>query len=337
MADELCISWNEVYDAWHLHYNTYDDEVKKAFNQFYDPQRFFESKSPTVGMPLSIGISSVTGRCEVVMSLNICEHLLKFITQTIPQVPPPSLNKLTPSHYEIIERVKITEPNVFSKIQQKAKKKNKQREKLRMAKRELELAKRVLNGDKYVFISIDIEAYELDHSILLEIGWSMYDSKNKKLMDQHYINSNYRHLKNERFVADQKEKFLFGTSVWCTMKQALIELRKDLDWAVQRDGGFILVGHGLDSDIKYLRNEKFHWPTVDGNETLDVEDSAKITILNTDTIYAASINDLHNPPSLGRTLELLNIETWNLHNAGNDAHYTLLLLMMLVGDKSKFS
>ncbi|KAI7908325.1 uncharacterized protein BX663DRAFT_425507 [Cokeromyces recurvatus] len=333
----MSIGWSDVYEAWKAHYDRFDETVRKAFNHFYNPQLFFGPKSATVGMPLSVA-SALTGRYEVVMSLNICEQLLKFITQSIPQVPPPSLSDLTPVLYEISERFNATEPNVFLKYQQKVKRKNKQREKLRMAKRELELAKRLLNGDQYVFISLDIEAYESDHSILLEIGWSMYDAKNKKLMDQHYVNSNYRHLKNGKFVADQKEKFLFGTSVWCTMKQALIELRKDLDWAVQRDGGFILVGHGLDSDLKYLHKEGFHWPTADGSgETLNIEESAKIAILNTDTIYAASINNLHNPPSLGKTLDLLHIETWNLHNAGNDAHYTLLLLMMLVGDKSNFS
>lgn len=250
------------------------------------------------------------------MEMHIYEQLVDFIQQQIPSIPSPPLAGISPQEYEIIESFEASQSNMLSKYQQKAKKKNKQREKLCAARKEASLAGMLVNDKRYVFISLDIEAYELDHSILLEIGWSMFDSKSGLFMDQHYIMDNYRHLKNGKFVDDQREKFMFGTSVWCSLKQALIELRKDLDWAVERDGGFVLVGHGLDSDLKYLRQQKFLWPTVDGQDAPTVEESAKITIFNTDTIYAASIDDLHNPPSLGKTLNLLGVETWCLHNAG---------------------
>lgn len=266
---------------------------------------------------LLLGVSVNNGQYAVIMALHICEQLLQFITQRIPQVQPPSLSNLYPSTYQIIERFEATTPNIFSKYQQKAKKNNKAQAKLVEAKRMGELAHTLVHGQKYNFISIDIEAYELDHSILLEIGWSMYDAKADKFMDQHYAINTYKHLTNGKFVDDQRMRFAFGTTVWCNLKQALKELRKDLDYAVERDGGFVLVGHGLDSDLKYLKQQKFKWPTTThGYDTLGIEDSAKIAILNTDTIYAASINDLHNPPSLGKTLDIFNIEAWNLHNAG---------------------
>jgi hypothetical protein len=250
------------------------------------------------------------------MALHIFEQLINFIQQAIPSIPPLPLTYISPKEYEIIEHFEATKSNLLSKYQQKAKKKNKQHDKIRAAQNEFDLATRLVNGKDCVFISLDIEAYEYDHSILLEIGWSIFDAKTNLFMDQHYIMDNYRHLKNSKFVDDQKEKFMFGTSVWCSLKQALIELRKDLDWAVERDGGFVLVGHGLDSDLKYLHQQKFLWPTADGQDSLTVEGSAKIAILNTDTIYAASIGNLHNPPSLGKTLDLLGVDTWNLHNAG---------------------
>lgn len=281
------------------------------------------------------------------MPRHIYEQLIYFIHQKIPQVPEFLLENLTPIEYEIIDRFEAFTANVLSKSHQKAKKKTKQLNRIREAHEEAALAKRLVNSSNYVFVSIDIEAYEKDHSILLEIGWSMYDASTNTCMDQHYINDQYRHLLNGQFVEDQKERFNYGTSVWCSLKQALIELRKDLDWAVKRDGGFVLVGHGLDSDLKYLAKQNFLWPDKQGGEVASVEKSAKIAILNTDTIYGSSINDLHNPPSLGKTLALLGIDTWNLHNAGksffqafegrhlicelgNDAHYTLLLLLKLV-------
>lgn len=250
------------------------------------------------------------------MALHTCEQLLDFLQERIPYVQPPSLSNLVPKPYEILDRFEATSPSIFSKYQGKAKKKNKARAKLYEAKALRELGRKLVHDQKYVFVSIDIEAYEMDHRILLEIGWSMYDAKTEKFLDQHYAIDSYKHLTNGKFVDDQRMRFSFGVTVWCSLKQALKELRKDLDWAVERDGGFILVGHGLDSDIKYLKQHKFQWPTAKNSETPNVEDSAIVAILNTDVIYGASVNDMHNPPSLGRTLNLLNIENWNLHNAG---------------------
>jgi hypothetical protein len=274
-----------------------------------------------------------------------------MIATALEEYPEPNLDDLTPQPYEIIERHDVDNPNMLKKILQKAKKKNKAEQKLVMATGEVQLGKRLIADKRYVLFSIDIEAYELDHSILLELGWSLYDSRTEKLMDQHYLVDNYRHLTNGKFVEDCKMKFMFGTSVWCSLQQILIELRKDLDWAVKRDGGFVLVGHGLDSDITYLRKQGFMWPAPFGGETLDINSSAMIAQLNTDTIYGSTIGNLHNPPSLGRTLTLLSADTWHLHNAGkcivvmsnlfgallmnliigNDAHYTMLLLMLLLG------
>lgn len=266
-------------------------------------------------------MSQADGRYEVVMGLHICEQLIEFLREKIPFVPLPSLSSLHPEKYDIINRFEATDNQILQRTQQKAKKKNKAQIKLREAKELMELARSLVHGKKYVFVSIDIEAYEMDHSILLEIGWSMYDAATDRFLDQHYAMDTYKHLTNGKFVDDQRMRFNFGTTVWCSLRQALKELRKDLDWAVNRDGGFVLVGHGLDSDIKYLKKQKFQWPTREGADTLLVEESANVTILNTDVIYAASINDLHNPPSLGKTMDILGIENWNLHNAGNKIRF----------------
>ncbi|KAI7895872.1 uncharacterized protein EV154DRAFT_558931 [Mucor mucedo] len=334
MTIEKAVSWNNVYETWRHHfYNLGDEEAKNGFNAFFDPKNFFAPHSPTIGMPLALGISQVDGRYEVVMGLHICEQLIEFLREKLPCTPLPTLSNLSPAKYEIIERFEATHNEILQRTHQKAKKRNKARTKLMDAKKLSALARTLVHGGKYVLVSIDIEAYEMDHSILLEIGWSMYDAASDRFLDQHYAMDTYKHLTNGKFVSDQRMRFNFGTTVWCSLKQALKELRKDLDWAVARDGGFVLVGHGLDSDIKYLLQQKFKWPTADGSETLSVEESAHVAILNTDVIYAASINDLHNPPSLGKTMDLLDIENWNLHNAGNDAHYTLLLLMKLVNKK----
>ncbi|KAI8144461.1 hypothetical protein BJV82DRAFT_68840 [Fennellomyces sp. T-0311] len=274
------------------------------------------------------------------MTLSTCNNFretLEMLMQRVdPHLPAPERPVPLCSHYIDTHMIEVNSRNVFSRLQQKVKKANKRAEKLQHAIDDLHRAVELIQSKKYVFCAIDIEAWEQDHSILLEIGWTLYDSTTDRYMDQHYLISTYRHLVNGRFVSDEKMNFSFGTSVWCTLKQALKELRKDLDWCVQRDGGFVLVGHGLDSDLKYLQKAQFLWPCSDGKqETLDVNQSAIVTICNTDEMYGASIKDLHNPPSLGSTMAILGLESQNLHNAGNDAHYTMLLFMELIKNVSQ--
>jgi hypothetical protein len=230
-----------------------------------------------------------------------------------------SLSSLTIQTYSNIEPCPISTPEHFTKALQSIKKQNKRKQRLQDAITYWKAASDLVKAQRYVFVSFDIEVYEMDHKVLLELGWSMYDSRNKKFMDQHYINNAYRHLSNGRFVDDQKLKFMFGVSVWASIDQALTEFRKDLEWCVRRDGGFILVGHGHESDIKFLAMQKFKWPTAANGgrgSTTDVNQSAFIATLDTKTLYGAYCNDMHNPPSLGRTLDNLNLESWCLHNAG---------------------
>ncbi|KAI8976961.1 hypothetical protein BDB01DRAFT_302190 [Pilobolus umbonatus] len=328
--EDYCVDWDEVYTSWKVHYSSYGPEAKHQFDDFYHTSHFFQQKGPGHNLPLALGFSHHTGEYQVVMSHTLYKHLLSRIQHHIPSAPSPHELAVTPQYYEIIDSVIVTHPNILTKLKRDAKRKNTARHKLLEAKQELQLAAHLVSHPSCVLLSLDIEAYESDHSICLELGWSMYDSRTDQFMDQHYMMSDYRHLTNGKFVSNEKLNFQYGVSVWCTLEEALIELRKDMDWACQRDGGFVLVGHGLRSDLKYLQEMKFQWPTVDGENTLNVDESAVLHVLNTDTMYGALIDNLHNPPSLGKTLDVFDIEHWGLHNAGNDAHYTLLLLMHLV-------
>ncbi|CAO3629504.1 unnamed protein product [Cunninghamella echinulata] len=228
----------------------------------------------------------------------------------------------------------------YNKLVRKVKSANKRLNKILKAQQDYQRAKDYVKEKKYVFVSIDIEAYELDHSILLEIGWTLYDSRYDRLQDQHYMMDPYKHLTNGRYVENQKLQFQFGDSIWCSLNQAFQELYKDLAWATKRDGGFILVGHGLMSDLQYLQKQNFKWPCIKGKDiagnvvleedgVLDVNDSSLVAIINTDEMFGCYINDLHNPPSLGRCLYHFGIDHSFLHNAGNDAHYTMELMLAL--------
>ncbi|KAG0164868.1 hypothetical protein DFQ28_010266 [Apophysomyces sp. BC1034] len=335
MSNDLYLEWTAVQDGWFQQYHNHDVSAFRAVQEFFNPNNFFLESSPTVGIILHAG-TRPNGEWAVLINPHTClrlrqllaEHLLRTVGDSVPY---PVEHKQARA-YRDIKAGTITDKNVYQRWLRNVSKANKTRERMSKATSEWKQAKSLVQGKQYVLFSIDIEAWEQDHSILLEIGWTMYDTRHDQYMDQHYLVNTYRHLQNGKYVDDQKLRFQFGTSVWCTLKQTLEELKKDLDWATQRDGGFVLVGHGLESDLKYLAKQKFLWPGRAGEmDTIDVEKSALVVVLNTDTIYGASISDLHNPPSLGKTLSLLNIEHWCMHNAGNDAHYTMELLMALVG------
>ncbi|KAI9023482.1 hypothetical protein CLU79DRAFT_748659 [Phycomyces nitens] len=331
MNDDDYMVWSAVKDTWYKQYASYGESSAKVIRHLFDPNEFFAKGSTTSSMPLYTGKDAITNETLILIPNIICGHLHQMLKSAVLRsgLPEPALPSFQPRKYTDLTQCTISTPQDYQNLVQKLKKLNKGLDRLRDAKKELELAHRLIGSRQHIFVSLDIEAYEEDHSILLEIGWSIYDGKTDMYLDQHYLVSTYRHLTNGKYVDDQKMRFQFGTSVWCTLKQALEELRKDLDWAVERDGGFVLVGHGLESDIKYLAMQKFKWPGH--REDVDnVRQSAAVAILNTDTMYGASIDNVNNPPSLGATLGKLGIDTWCLHNAGNDAHYTLVLFMSLI-------
>ncbi|KAI8338063.1 hypothetical protein BC941DRAFT_32170 [Chlamydoabsidia padenii] len=343
MADSALVLWKDLQQYW---IQNYTSSTHITISQFLEPPRLFAPDALGIGLPFIQGIHQQTREHQLLLRLNVAERLGEIIgrqleTTKVLQVP---LRLQLPSDdYDLYSsEINIKDRNHYQKLTRQVTQANKRERKLMDAQQDWRQAQQLLRSHSHVFVSLDIEAYEADHSILLEIGWTLYDGRENHYQDQHYMMEPYRHLRNGKYVDDQRMNFDYGTSVWCTLGQALNELHKDLAWATRRDGGFVLVGHGLNSDLIYLKQCKFEWPVLDGTRSkdglfgladqgvVDVHASALRTIVNTDTLYGAWINDLHNPPSLGRCLTLMDIEHWHLHNAGNDAHYTMELMMKLL-------
>ncbi|KAF9434608.1 hypothetical protein BGZ76_007742 [Entomortierella beljakovae] len=167
------------------------------------------------------------------------------------------------------------------------------------------------------FISVDIESYERDHAKILEIGWSIWDSRVDKYVDRHYAISDYRHLKNGKFVADRRDRFIFGTTVWASLQSSIEAFQKDIDTAANRnaEGLFALIAHDMSSDESYLKDMGVSFPAG----------MIKFDTLELNCARAGDSNKI----GLGKLLDDLDIENYCLHNAGNDAHYTLQLFLFL--------
>jgi hypothetical protein len=89
---------------------------------------------------------------------------------------------------------------------------------------------------------------------------------------------------------------------------------KCINRLICRDRNIVLVGHGLSEDLAVLSSLGFDFQT------------SIIGIF--DTAYISSELEM-SPCSLGRLLDELECPTASLHNAGNDANFTLRALILL--------
>ena len=80
----------------------------------------------------------------------------------------------------------------------------------------------------------------------------------------------------------------------------------------------ILVGHGVGADITYLKSIGY-----------DVHNLSNLhEVVDTALMWQALKREL-SPRNLGSILVDLDIHGWNLHNAGNDAVYTLQAMVRI--------
>jgi hypothetical protein len=185
-----------------------------------------------------------------------------------------------------------------------------------------------------VFVSVDVESFERDHNKITEVGISVLDTKDldgvppgkggtewmKHIRAQHFRVKEHAHLHNKDFVTGCADRFEFGESEWLGLNEAPSTIAESFRFpsADQTLRKIILLGHGIDGDIEYLK--------AIGYNPLNLNNL--IEILDTSIMYRYLKREL-NPRSLGSVLSDLDIMGWNLHNAGNDAAYTLQALLAI--------
>jgi hypothetical protein len=197
------------------------------------------------------------------------------------------------------------------------------------------------NREKAVLVSIDVEAWEKDHSQVTEIGITTLDTAKIPLAselprltmaDIDYENLDHstkpprtradaiceliesRHLRvlenksltNGMFVSGCPEKFDFGTSEWVSLKNLPKILGDSLRFfdAKGNKRKVLIVGHDVGQDLDYLRVVGYDARNIKGLESID-----------TVSMYKAVFNK-HDSPSLAKVLLDLHVVFWNLHNAG---------------------
>ncbi|EJD01095.1 uncharacterized protein FOMMEDRAFT_141811 [Fomitiporia mediterranea MF3/22] len=189
---------------------------------------------------------------------------------------------------------------------------------------------------KGTWLAIDIEAWEMDHSVVTECGWSYlrWDGETEITDRGHYVVKENAIYTNGKYVPNARENYNFGDSK--TLRKA--ELKKavyDMMINFLNSGPLFLVFHDGSQDVKYLKGTYFDLPPGDLVFFLPSDTPKKGTfVVDTTELFGALEGEVGEKRSLEMMLRLLKIDAEHLHNAGNDAHYTLLALRsMAIGNQ----
>lgn len=164
-------------------------------------------------------------------------------------------------------------------------------------------------------MAFDVETYENDHSKILEFGFVITSLASPEENEQayHFIIEENLHLVNKDYVPDNRDKFRFGTSQRMSLTEAAGQFRQYI-----RDAD-VLVAHSGGHDEEYLASCGI---SLGGKPMYDTQ-LLGLALLTGETNF--------NVFGLKRLLSDLGIQCDEsiLHNAGNDAVYTMKVFLAL--------
>lgn len=180
---------------------------------------------------------------------------------------------------------------------------------------------RVFSRESVLFC-VDVEAWERNTDVITEIGVSIYDPRHQELAltpnikTYHISISENRHVKNGRFVPEHSQNFSGASTHVLTLNEARGLLQGLVDYYFDESLPIhcSLVGHDLNGDLKWLAR-------------LGVNIRANVRKLDTQTVFAYTHGQ--EGASLKNALRRVNQPFAFLHNAGNDAYFTIMLALKL--------
>ena len=148
---------------------------------------------------------------------------------------------------------------------------------------------------------------------------------------RHFRIGEYTYLRNHKFIIGCPERFNFGDSeiinkasipsvIASCFKQPYSAPGVDpssCELETERRN-IVLLGHDVQQDVQYL--QKVGYNVTNLSNLIETQD--------TSVMYRAFTHET-NPCALGRVCLLLEITAFNLHNAGNDAAFTLQAMLGL--------
>ncbi|KAF4438468.1 ATP-dependent DNA helicase 2 subunit 2 [Fusarium austroafricanum] len=186
------------------------------------------------------------------------------------------------------------------------------------------------DGHDVVFICVDVEAIETKPHPISEIGIAVLDTRDIKDVDPgsvgrgwwpmiqtHHIRVyEYAGLRNYRFVKGCPGSFDFGTSIFPRKAKVADAIMGIFNPWLSSQRNIVIVGHDIKQDMNYFKEMgldlRFLGGLAEPIDTQEIHQAWCCTARQRGLV--AVLNDL-------------DIENKNLHNAGNDAHYTLCAML----------
>ncbi|KAK9380738.1 ribonuclease H-like domain-containing protein [Kockiozyma suomiensis] len=183
----------------------------------------------------------------------------------------------------------------------------------------VENIKTFIKEQSKVFVAIDIEAYERNQGKITEIGIAIWDSSLPSTTApdvRHFRVQESLHLRNGKYVPDASEKFDFGKSEILTLAACTAIVQQLFDGLHDKS---VFVGHDAKQDINFLKSIGVYLPNY-------------IPVADTLELWRMRFGN-QAPARMRVVLNGLGISSQNLHNAGNDAYYTIQALKkMFIGN-----
>ncbi|KAK7048085.1 putative nucleolar protein C2C4.08 [Favolaschia claudopus] len=190
----------------------------------------------------------------------------------------------------------------------------------------LERVRQLLGAKFGTWLALDFEMWEQNHRLVTEFGYSALYWKNRAETTAcgHLTVYGYERYRNGNHVPDNREHYQFGETTKLS-KEAFQATIRNIIMTVRTWGPLFLVFHNPHEDIKIL--EQLRVPMGDATHTLPTEVlNEGVFIVDTATLFASLVREEKKSHGLKEVCERLGISTSYLHNAGNDAHYTLAAL-----------
>ncbi|RCI14684.1 hypothetical protein L249_6438 [Ophiocordyceps polyrhachis-furcata BCC 54312] len=182
------------------------------------------------------------------------------------------------------------------------------------------------SSDSVVFVCVDVEALEAPPHPVSEVGIAILDTNRLSgtppaaagsgwwpFIEAHHLRTKeYSGMVNFKYVMGCPDAFDFGTSEFPTKKELVNAVRCILKPYMDQERKLVFVGHDTASDLRYLSQMGLDMMKLPG----------MVCEIDTKALHQAWQNS-DDGRSLSALLSDLNIRSNNLHNAGNDAVFTM--------------
>ncbi|GAA5902875.1 hypothetical protein JCM5296_006320 [Sporobolomyces johnsonii] len=189
------------------------------------------------------------------------------------------------------------------------------------------------------FLALDVEFWEFDQNFLLEFGWTILeyskDAEGKveeRRTNQHVVIKENEHRRNHQFAPDARDHFDFGRTLTLplpTLKSLLHALLASLS----STSPVFLIFHDPNMDLRALAKLGFDVRREFECDLTRVPQreagQGGVWVVDTQRLFEGWM-ERRGRVGLEKACKELEVPTKRLHNAGNDAHYTLDLFERLM-------